>query len=259
MPDRTSGFIKTTYLMHYLKRISKMPVCKICTTLPPKSQSLSYQAALAENPANVSRQGISLLGVALDGKVWKAFRTLSVTFLDNLTNEEQTQYREVIREWGNHINLDIVFTSERDADIRIKTKTSDNSSAVGTDALTVDVQNPTMYIAEKPGSSRFRTVLLHEFGHALGFEHEHLHPYANIPWNKQKVYDHFTRLGMSRAAIDENFFTKINQKMSVTAYDPKSIMHYPIEKTFTDGVFEVTENTELSRLDIHMARTVYPR
>ena len=33
-----------------------------------------------------------------------------------------------------------------------------------------------------------RSVVLHEFGHALGAIHEHLSPMADIPWDRDAVY-----------------------------------------------------------------------
>ena len=32
-----------------------------------------------------------------------------------------------------------------------------------------------------------RATVLHQFGHALGLEHEHQHPTAPLEWNQEKV------------------------------------------------------------------------
>lgn len=224
-----------------------MPRSRFCKTFTPKNLNAPYQ-------------GISLRGVVLDRRLWKAFHKLTVAFLDDMSKADRWEYITVIREWASHINLSIVFTSDPKADIRIKTEASLNSSAIGTDALLVDPADPTMYIADKPNTEFFRSAVLHEFGHALGFQHEHLHPDINIPWNKPKVYEYYMEEeGWSRESVDQNIFNQINEPMTVTAYDSKSIMHYPIDKDLTDGVFEVGENMELSEKDKHLARSVYPR
>ena len=43
------------------------------------------------------------------------------------------------------------------------------------------------WIHDSKSEDELRSVVLHEFGHALGAVHEHESPYASIPWNKEKV------------------------------------------------------------------------
>ena len=46
---------------------------------------------------------------------------------------------------------------------------------------------------EDNGSSTygFRSTTIHEFGHALGLNHEHKNPSAGIKWNKPVVYSDY--------------------------------------------------------------------
>ncbi|MHC8298169.1 M12 family metallopeptidase [Pseudomonas sp. ZS1P83] len=231
----------------------------ICRTINPSDPQRSYQAAITECPRNAVKIDSTVQSVSLHSKLWKNFSTLSVCFLDKLSNEDKNEFKKHIWKWAKLTNLNIVFVDNVTATIRIKTDTSDNMSAIGTDARLAGADEPTMHIAEKPGSKLFQAVVLHEFGHALGLHHEHLHPEANIPWNKPKVHEHYAALGWSRADIATNLFDSISHHaLLMSDYDKTSIMHYQIDKNLTDGKFEVGQNTMLSENDMAMAFNAYP-
>lgn len=232
---------------------------KTCRIIPPSDPQLSYKVAITESPRNEHKNDNSTRSVGLHSKLWKNFRTLSVCFLDELTHEDKQAFKKVIWKWAALTNLNIVFVDNITATIRIKTNTRDNLSAVGTDCLLAPPGEPTTYIAIKPGDELFEASLLHEFGHVLGLQHEHLHPDANIPWNKPKVRAYYAALGWSREEIDRNFFDPIDEQRPVlTDYDKTSIMHYPISKDFSDGTFEIGVNKMLSEDDMFMVKRVYP-
>jgi len=44
---------------------------------------------------------------------------------------------------------------------------------------------------DNTSDSEFSRTVIHEFGHALGMIHEHQHPLAAIPWDKDKVYTYY--------------------------------------------------------------------
>ncbi len=44
----------------------------------------------------------------------------------------------------------------------------------------------------------------------------------------------------------------------LTDYDRLSIMHYTVDKQFTNGLFEVGQNIMLSEEDIRLVRKIYP-
>jgi hypothetical protein len=45
------------------------------------------------------------------------------------------------------------------------------------------------WINDNKSEDDLRSVILHEFGHALGAVHEHESPYARIQWDREKVYE----------------------------------------------------------------------
>ena len=106
------------------------------------------------------------------------------------------------------------------------------------------------------------TVVIHEFGHALGMIHEHSRSDTPLPWNCKAVYE---TLGgppnnWNKQMVDGNVFdTESLSNLYASPYDPKSIMHYYFpDKYFMEPV-GLPQNTELSCLDICWLRKMYPK
>lgn len=107
----------------------------------------------------------------------------------------------------------------------------------------------------------FSRTILHEFGHALGAIHEHQHPVAGIPWNRPVVYEYYKRTqGWSKADVDSQLFAKYNRtSLNMSAYDRKSIMHYPIDPALLlDAKAAVGWNLALSADDKAFMKKMYP-
>ncbi|AUF95294.1 hypothetical protein CXQ80_05360 [Pseudomonas sp. 02C 26] len=85
------------------------------------------------------------------------------------------------------LELDLAEDNDAKAQIRVLTGKDvlHNQSDLGTDALAYT--DETMCLNVAPGEEWFECPVLHEFGHALGLQHEHTHPDANIPWNEQAL------------------------------------------------------------------------
>jgi len=112
-------------------------------------------------------------------------------------------------------------------------------------------------------------TIQHEFGHAIGFEHEHALILDELVFYKEKIYAYCEKkAGWSRAKTNANIFDFPNNQLFQTAYDRDSIMHYDfsfISWTLTElqalavkGIC-TKQNTCLSIGDKQMALQVYPR
>ncbi|MCE6979614.1 matrixin family metalloprotease [Pseudomonas frederiksbergensis] len=239
-----------------------MTVINICAGVPSVDPERSYQAAAGEDRANTGSTGTrSKRSIGAHTKFWAQHRTIDVAFLSS--DLEFIEFaKEEISDWLPHINLTIRFVEGTKGDIRI----SDSSelmghwSYFGTDALTVPEDEPTLHIDTTDQLLPLHVVMLHEFGHALGLHHEHQHPDANIDWNTPKVYAAFERPWLSKEAIYDNIFKKLERtEVRTGEYDKKSIMHYhfPAELIW-DGT-EYPLNKKLSEKDISFISSIYPR
>jgi hypothetical protein len=154
------------------------------------------------------------------------------------------------------------------SNIRVSFQGSGYWSYVGTQARLIDPQKQTLNLSgldtHAAFSARDDGVILHEFGHAIGFEHEHQSPqsgcqeefnwnylYVALPWPKDEVDRNMRRLDVS-----------VNKNLLVTAFDSKSIMLYSLDiKAFknptTAKCYISQPNDSLSDEDERAARSIY--
>ncbi|MBC7987851.1 MAG: hypothetical protein H7X93_14460 [Sphingomonadaceae bacterium] len=149
------------------------------------------------------------------------------------------------------------------ADIRIAFDPARGSwSWVGTQATRIAREKPTMNLGwmtvELP-EDQARSVVLHEFGHAIGLIHEHLHPLHRIDWDRERVIaDLRASQGWDDATISANMFEEPPpDAVFATAFDPSSIMMYAVPEHWTRDDFSVGWNTDLSASDIGLIQEAY--
>jgi hypothetical protein len=250
-------------------------VIKVCIDrkLPPDRFIEAAERAIEENPENAPvlrfRPGLGvgpdppMALAAVTGKKWRPERTLRVRFLDGVP-EVQAKVEEFAHQWSDHGDVKFDFGSDPQAEIRISFQHQGSWSYVGTDALSVPSDEPTMnYGWLTPGSpdNEYSRVVLHEFGHALACIHEHQHPEAGIPWDKEAVYSYYTGPpnNWTKAQVDHNLFRKYSASITqFSEFDPASIMLYSIPNAFTVGDFEVGWNRVLSATDREFIGVMYP-
>lgn len=247
---------------------------RLCTEMPVPPDRIIDAAikAVEENPANAPMRelpagmGLSPRDPARMALVteyrWKPGRTLRVKFLDGLPSIQDKVVR-FAREWEEHANIKLDFVSGDDAEIRIAFSPGGSWSYLGTVALVIDPPRNTMnygWLTETTPDSEYSRVVLHEFGHALAAIHEHQHPLAGIPWNKEKVYQYYQiTQGWNRSEVDHQVFGRYDTDITnFSTYDPLSIMHYSVPNELTEGDFEIGWNRELSNTDKAFIAAMYP-
>ena len=252
-------------------------ISKACVdlTLPDELLLESMRRALEENPNNapvVNRRSLPpgvmpdiphVFLAAITGKLWQPGRVLRVRFLDG-DPQVQARIAPFAQQWSAFANVTFQFGNDPDAEIRISFQNQGSWSYIGTDALVIPKSQPTMnfgWLTLATTNDEYQRVVTHEFGHALGCIHEHQNPANNIPWDRDAVYRYYQGPPnyWSREQVDVNLFTRYEADITqFSAFDPQSIMLYPIPNEFTIGDFEVGWNKAISPTDKQFITTLYP-
>ena len=202
----------------------------------------------------------------LRAKLWPAYqRTLHIRFLGGDPRIHQ-RIERIARTWTAHANVNFVFDNSPTAAIRISFEPGPSWSYLGTDALdpAIAPDEPTMnygWLTPATANDELQRVVLHEFGHALGLVHEHQSPAADIPWDLETLYTYFAGPPnyWSPAQVDYNIIRRYeHDQTNFSAFDPMSIMLYPISPAFTGGKLSIEWNRTLSVTDREFIGQLYP-
>ncbi|KAK7430897.1 hypothetical protein QQZ08_002425 [Neonectria magnoliae] len=237
----------------------------------PAKESVSK--AVKENPRNGS---LTLppaptapggpLGLAMMTRnFWLPGRELKIGFQGGSTWQKD-QVKKYAPEWCQYANIKFTFPGSGELDILVAFNPGLGSwSYLGTDSSWFSSQNrPSMnlgWINDNKSEDEIRSVILHEFGHALGAVHEHESPYAHIPWNKDQVYKDLggPPNNWDKPKVDQNMFTLYTlQDTQATDFDPDSIMLYYFPASWTTNGKGTNYNTKLSTPDKAYAKFCYP-
>jgi hypothetical protein len=202
--------------------------------------------------------------MALDArKKWDNGRTLKVRFIDGL-QEVQGRVIPFARLWEPHANITFDFGDHDDPDIRVSFVHQGSWSYLGSDALGIRADLPTMnygWLTPEVSDEEYERVVVHEFGHALGAIHEHQNPSGGIPWDEEKVYAYYggPPNNWSREQVDINVLGRYSRDFTqFTEFDAESIMLYPVPNELTLGDFEVGFNSTMSKTDKGFMAEIYP-
>ncbi|MEI9944721.1 MAG: M12 family metallopeptidase [Chitinophagaceae bacterium] len=192
---------------------------------------------------------------------WTPGTTVKVSFMDG-TDWQKDKVKQYAPVWCRFANVKFEFLTTGNGEVRISFDKKGSYSYIGTDAknrLTADETMNLGWINNTKTEGQLKSVILHEFGHALGLLHEHMNPMSNIKWNKDVVYAWYLQYdGWNKEMVDRQVFDRYSVTMTNKAYDPKSIMHYPIPANFTTDGYSVGENYDLSDNDKKLVAELYP-
>lgn len=201
-------------------------------------------------------------GVGRVGLLWGK-RHLKIAF-EGGTSEQRQAVASISQEWTRYAAIRFEFGQHAPADVVIAfAPNAGHWSYLGTNAVSyARAGRPSMNLQwnRNTEDQEKRRTCLHEFGHMIGLEHEHLSPQAPIVWNKKRVYDHYWRTQRwSPQEVDFQVLERVNEERHlIDAFDPKSIMLYRIPPELTLNGFESKWNTELSAMDKRFIALLYP-
>ena len=197
------------------------------------------------------RKALQSLSLAIiDSYKWPAGTKLRVRFLPRNegnpnsidgTEDHKNQVRIHAPTWTENTSISFRFLDDsstkedlQNAEIRIQFQNgSYGESQLGTTCNTVPAEEPTMLLGVQ--GERFKSLILHEFGHALGAIHEHSSPRANLTWDKERVIESYRGKGIPEkdlpGYVETNILARYNEyddegkrHTSATDFDTRSIM-----------------------------------
>lgn len=186
--------------------------------------------------------------------------TLGVHFIEATSDQRET-VESLAPQWlEGELGRTIAFQFGVDADhseIRIAFDPGGgNNSKVGRKALGVSKSRRTMNLAQTT-----RRAVLHEFGHALGLQHEHAHPASGIVWNEEVVIAELrASQGWTPEYIRANVINRYGKEAACIG-DPQmnrdSIMMYEIPARWTKNGFSTKLTRDISDRDRRCLEGVY--
>jgi hypothetical protein len=205
------------------------------------------------------------MGVAAKGKLWPKGTELKVRFLQG-TAALHERTMQAAQSWfldGVSLKLRQAKPNEP-ADFRVSFDAGDGSwSYVGTDCRSIQASQPTMNLGwatlDTPEKD-FSSVVIHEFGHALGLLHEHNHPEARIEWDKAAVKADLSGDPnfWDDETIESNVFAKFDASTVITTdFDKESVMIYTIPANWTTKGKSFMPSWKLSDGDVATIKKLY--
>ena len=220
-------------------------------TQPYSPPQMSNDGDTQAERASRSKRGIADISKRWpDGEV-----TVSIEGADKETFK---LIEKAIAEWEQYTpGIKIKIKTDGPGDIRISLIRGGKGdwSRIGTQAKNYPKDEVTMHLDPDKDKSRFYATVLHEFGHALGLEHEHQHPDGTIKLDFKAIRKKLPP--MRDRDFNGNYKPLPREGRLVTPYDEHSIMHFGFNANQTKDGRSYNDPHRLTAGDKETIRKLY--
>ncbi len=267
-PERAPEFTMPQAEVPPLPSLSHTPCAAMAS--PRRQPQPTTQEASSQN--GDSAEPVDMPRLAADGDwLWTHGQSLMVHFRDG-DAKTHAEVEAIANEWTKSANIQFVFVTSLPSppsypDISITFNGEAHSSELGRRSLRYTSQGlPSMYLGDLPrlrveDYDEFRRAVLHEFGHALGFIHEHQRINRPFKFLEDRVIAYFLQKLKWPERKTRNqvldLLTEYDLRNS-EAFDPDSIMTYYIPPEWTEDGYSTPYVTNLSDRDKEASGRFYP-
>jgi hypothetical protein len=244
--------------------------------LPRQLARAAARTAIAENPVNApllhgqaraALRGLPLTPqhiALLTSKYWgPAQRQLTVSFMEQTPADLRDRILAHANAWSSRCGISFVWT-QGVGQVRISFGGGGYYSYLGPDILHIPANRQTMNLERFTMStpeSEYRRVVRHEFGHTLGFPHEHMRKELVERLDPARVIAVFRRdQGWDEKTVREQILTALDERsIMATPADQDSIMCYSFSGEVTRDRKPIPGGLDINESDFAFAGKIYPR
>lgn len=250
----------------------------------PKDLEESAQQAIEVNPLN--RPSAALIYKRLGraptneeltvatNKFWgDDGARLTVSFVDSTSTTLKKKILLHLNAWNLKANIEFVETTDTfNALVRINREPLNDPEwdgywcFLGTDLIgNAGPKDQTMNLegfTESTSDEKFRSIVRHEAGHALGFEHEHFRPELIARIDRNKAIKYYKELcNWTADDVDAQVLQPLrDDEWEGTAQgDPTSIMTYHVPGDVTIDGNPIIGGHDINQIDHDFAALIYPK
>ncbi len=252
--------------------------------LPPHQQVEAARTAIAINPSNAPASTAELIPepkeddggeeaamprlerLALRTSKWwgAAGVKLGVSFMDNPPADLRARILSHANAWSKTANVQ--FSESSQGEIRVyRIPGQGYYSYLGPDCLQIPAGQPTLnldsFTMQTPDSEFYR-VVRHEFGHAIGFIHEHMRRQIVQRIDPAKAIAYFgATQGWTAQEVREQVLTPYEDTAlkETPSADTLSVMCYSLPGSIMVDGLPVPGGTDIDPSDYSLVATLYPR